>query len=66
MAVGPCRLRFCLERVPLTQSFCFGFLWCCPDGQEKNMGSLVKPFISMMSELSQVFILEVCLLSDTN
>lgn len=39
-------------------SFCFGFLWRCPDGQgkKKKVGSLVKPCISEMSKLSKGFI----------
>lgn len=32
-------------------------------GKKKNVGCLVKPFISEMSELSEVFIHEVCLLT---
>ena len=38
-------------------SFCFGFLWHCPDGQgEKKVGFQVKPCISEMSKLSRGFI----------
>lgn len=34
--------------------------------KKQNVGCLVKPFISKMSELSEVFIAEVCLLTPVN
>lgn len=61
VAVGAGPLGICLERAPLSQLLFWLPLALPRWARKKNVGSLVKPFISEMSELSKVFLF--CLLS---